>query len=239
MATQISKLEDSFARSFTGKILKNMDDREVAVPVFLDYPDLEEAPDQRFPSISILFTGLEPDTSMYDTQLDYEESVDYTTDPPTFTTRRAPEYYRILYDVTCFSLSAREDRALFRWIESRHPPRHHIMVDDVAYHLFREGFNSNDSVDVDTIVYEKTWSFVILADIEDTDNDSYQKGVKEIRLKSNLVRTSSKVIHEQGTNRVKFLYNTPKSADSAEDAEKILHRTVAFDDQKFWFNPKN
>ena len=50
-----------------------------------------------------------------------------------------------------------------------------ISVESDAYHVFRESFSVSDSVDVDTVIYEKSWTFNIKADIEDTDNDDYTR----------------------------------------------------------------
>lgn len=238
MAVAFWKIEDAFARKFTGKSLKDRNDRYNAVPVFLDYPDIEDSPEQRFPSISIMFRGMQPDTTMYDSDMERQVSVDYSTSPPTFVMRRVEEFYQIRYEVTTYALSAAEDRELTRWVESRLLPRDALEVDNTAYHIFREDFSVADSVDLNTVIYEKTWSFVITADIEDTDNDDYQKGVDQVKMKSYIVKTTSKVSEPSATTHTKYEYNAPRSADNAEDADKTLHRVVAFDDQNLWFPDK-
>jgi len=123
-------------------------------------------------------------------------------------------------------------------VESRFAPRDSIEVEGVHYHVFRESFNSFNEVDIDTVIYQKTWSFSILADIEDTDNDSHEKGINEIRIESNVVRTQNKIIFEEGAERPKYVYNRPQSSEKAIDADKTLHRNFAFDDNKFWFLKK-
>lgn len=238
MAVAFWKLEDQFARKFAGKQLKDRNDRWNGVPIFLDYPDIEDSPEARFPSISIVFSGMSPDTQMYDSDMERQVSVDYSTSPPTFVMRRMAEYYDISYEVTCYSLSAAEDRELTRWVESRFLPRDYISVDNQDFHVFRTSLSVADSVDLNTVIYEKSWTFTIKADIEDTDNDSYQKGLNEVKIHSNIVKTQPKLIEPTATTPAQRIYNAPQSATSAEDAEKTLHRVVAFDDQKYWFPNK-
>ena len=98
-------------------------------------------------------------------------------------------------------------------------------------------FDSNDMVDVDTVIYEKTWTFDILADIEDLDNDKESRGVQKISLSSSVVRNTSKVVEPTTRQPAKMLYNVPKSADTAIEAEKVLHRVLHFNDQDYWFDP--
>ncbi len=238
MAVAFWKLEDAFVQKFVGKQLQDRNGRMNPVPIFLDYPDLEDAPERRFPSISVMFRNMIPDTELYDSDMERVVSVDYTTNPPTFVKRRMAEYYDITYEVTSYSLSAAEDRELTRWIESRLLPRDYISVESEAYHVFRSSFNVSDSVDVDTVIYEKSWEFTIKADIEDTDNDSYEKGVNEVKIHSNVVKTTPKIIEPTSTTHTKYVYNAPKNADTASEADKTLHRVIAFNDQEYWFIPK-
>jgi len=238
MAVPFWKLEEAFVNRFAGKVMRDRNGREIGVPVFVDYPDLEEAPERRFPSISVLFQGMVPDTELYDSDMDRVVDVDFNTTPPTFVMRRMAEYYDITYEVTSYSLSAWEDRELTRWVESRLLPRDSIEVNGDAYHVFRESFTVSDSVDVDTVIYEKTWTFSIKADIEDTDNDVYQKGVNEVRIESNVVKTVPKTIEPIGNQHTTYKYDAPKDADTAQEAAKTLHRVIAFDDQKYWFPNK-
>ncbi len=217
MATSLYKLEASFRQRFLGKGLKDRNGRNNEVEVFVDTPDIQYG-ERKFPSISIMMINMELDATMLDTSEDYEVSVDTTTSPIVRTTRRIPEYYMIQYEVSCYSLSAFEDRELLRWCESRYAPRDVILVDGEGYHVFRETFFTQDETDFDTIIYKKTWTYSILADIEDTDNDAVTKGIDEIRIKSNAVDLDSKT--------------------NADKANKTLHRVVVFDDQKYWFNPK-
>ena len=79
---------------------------------------------------------------------------------------------------------------------------------------------------------------LIKAEIEDTDNDDYQKAVNEVRIESNIVKTTTKFIEPTNTSNAKYVYNAPKSATTALEAEKTLDRIVAFDDQSYWFLPK-
>lgn len=238
MAVAFWKLEESFVERFRGKVLKDRNHRDNKVSVFVDYPDLEEAPERRFPSISVMFRGMTPDTELYDTDMDRQVSVDFSTSPPTFVMRRMAEFYDISYEITSYTLSAWEDRELTRWVESRFLPRDSITIDGTSYHVFRESFNVADSVDVDTVIYEKTWGYTIKADIEDTDNDDYQKGVNEVRIHSNVVKTTSKIIEPTSNQSARYMYNAPSNSDTAEEADKSLHRVIAFDDQKYWFLPK-
>lgn len=219
MATSLYKLEEALSRKFTGKVLKNVDDSDNYVPVFVDYPDFQDAPERRFPSVGILMTSMVPQVDMYDSQPNYVLYRDDTFTPSTVVTRRVPEYYSIMYEVSCFSLSAFEDRELLRWCESRFAPRDYIEVDGIKYHVFREGFSIDDDIDFDTIIYKKTWTFSIIADIEDTDNDDKSKAVNQIKLKSNVVKSDS-------------------TTKDAKKVDKTLHREIVFDDQKYWFNSK-
>lgn len=238
MAVSIYSLEDALAKSFAGKVLKDRNGRDNYVPVFLDYPDIEEANDQRFPSISLVLSDMIPETQMYDSQTHYMVSYRSDLDVPVYQERRAPEYYRLNYELNTFSLSAYEDRELMRWVESRFAPRDNLLVNGEHYHYFRESFTVNDDVDVDTVVYNKTWTISVLADIEDTDNDSFEKGVREFRVYSNVVKTVSKVIPSNGENVTSYEPYAPKGSDKAVDAEKTRHRIFSFDDQKYWFPKK-
>ena len=129
MAVAFWKIEDAFARKFTGKSLKDRNDRYNPVPVFLDYPDIHDNPEQRFPSVSIMFKGMEPDRDMFDSTMDKVVDINYDTNPPTFIMRRVEEHYTISYEVTTYCLSASEDRELTRWVESRLQPQDSIQVD--------------------------------------------------------------------------------------------------------------
>jgi len=219
MATSLYKIEASLSKKFTGKILKNVNDSDNYVPVFVDYPNFQEAPERRFPSISVMMMSMTPQIDMYDSQPNYVLYRDDSYTPSTVVTRRSPEYYSIMYEVSCFSLSAFEDRELLRWCESRFAPRDFIEVDGIKYHVFREDFAVEDDIDFDTIIYKKTWTFSIIVDIEDTDNDTQSKAVNQIKVRSNVVKSD------------------PRVRDAAK-TEKTLHRVIAFDDQKYWFNSK-
>jgi len=239
MAVSIYALEDALSKSFAGKILKDRNGRDVYVPVFLDYPDIEEANERRFPSISLVLSNMVPETSMYDSQETYTVSVRTDLDVPVYQERRVPQYYRLVYELNTFSLSAFEDRELMRWVESRFAPRDNLSVGDSYYHYFRESFSVNDDVDIDTVVYNKTWTISIVADIEDTDNDSLSKGVREFKIYSNIVKTTSKIIPSDGESKEKrYEPYAPKGSDIAMDAEKTRHRIFSFDDQNFWFPKK-
>lgn len=238
MAVSIYSLEDALSKSFTGKVLTDKNGKENYVPVFLDYPDIEEVNDQRFPSISVILTGMEPDTSMYDSQTHYTVSSRFDLTVPVFQERRVPEYYRLTYEINSYSLSAYEDRELMRWIESRFAPRDALTVDNIDYHYFREGFDVNDTVEIDTVVYNKTWTISLIADIEDTDNDSLEKGVREFKIYSNVVRTTSKTTFPTNAESPKYEPYAPKSSDTALGAEKTRHRIFSFDDQNYWFPKK-
>lgn len=237
MSTTLPKIEEAFAQHFANKTIRTLEGKVVNVPVFIDYPDSEELRSQKYPSISINLFRLEPAVETYETKPDTLVRIDDSVDPPVFVTRRPPEKYMITYEVCAYSLSAYEDRELLRWIEGRFAPRSHIEVDGETYHVFRMSFDSNDMVDVDTVIYEKTWTFDILADIEDLDNDQEARGINKITLTSNVVRTTAKVVEPTTRQPAKMLYNAPKSADTAADAEKVLHRVLHFNDQDYWFDP--
>lgn len=237
MAHPLYKIEDAFANSFVGKVLSDRNGRRNVVPVFLDYPDIEEAHDLRYPSISILFDGLTPEVDLYDTQHDYDLEVNYQTSPPTFIKRRVGEYYRITYEVSTNSLSAWEDRELLRWVESRYTPRDSIEVEGVYYHVFRDNFSRSSEVDIDTVIYKNTITYSILADIEDTDNDRHEKGINKIDLESNIVK-NQQIIDQDGAKTSIYVYNEVQSSQRAVDADKTLHRKFAFDDKNFWFKKK-
>ena len=237
MATTLPKIEEAFSLVFANKMMRTLEGREITVPVFLDYPDTEEAMSQKYPSISINLFRLEPSVENYEARMDALVEIDESVSPPKFITRRPAEFYRITYEVSAYSLSAYEDRELVRWVEGRFAPRSYIDVGGEQYHVFRMSFDSNDMVDVDTVIYEKTWTFDILADIEDLDNDKESRGVQKISLSSSVVRNTSKVVEPTTRQPAKMLYNVPKSAETAIEAEKVLHRVLHFNDQDYWFDP--
>jgi len=215
MATSIYNIEKAFLNRFEGKVIRSGSNEDKVIPVFMDYPHFQVG-ERKFPSISILLNGMVIDNQLFDTDLEYEVEVNNDYAVPTYRNRRIPEYYNIEYEVSCYSLSAFDDRELFRWCESRYAPRDFIEVDGVSYHVFRGTFSKQDDIDFDTIIYKKSWTYSILADIEDTDNDILSKGINEIRVASNVV-------------------NTDFSKKSSNTSKKTLHRVVAFDDQKYWF----
>lgn len=237
MSVTLPQLEEVFANTFANKVIEKVNGRRAVVPVYLDYPDPEEAKDQRYPSISIKMTGLSPSVETYETTQDVLVETDYSVDPPITVTRRAPIWYNIRYEVCAYSLNALDDRELTRWIEGRFAPRHYIIVDGQSYSVFRESFDVNDRVDIDTVIYDKTWTYNILAEIEDIDNDVYSRAVTQVSIKSSLVKTTNKVIEPTTLSSAKIVYNAPKSATVAVDAEKVTHRVLHFDDQNYWFDP--
>lgn len=237
MAATLPQIEEAFARVFANKVIDKVNGGRAVVPVYLDYPDPEEAKDQRYPSISIKMTRLEPSIENYDTTQDVLVEMDYSVDPPVTITRRAPIWYTIRYEVCAYSLNAMDDRELTRWIEGRFAPRHYLDVGDQSYSVFRESFDVNDRVDIDTVIYDKTWTYSVLAEIEDLDNDVYSRAVTQIAVKSSVVRTTNKLTEPTTRSVSKIVYNAPKAADVAVDAEKVTHRVLHFDDQNYWFDP--
>lgn len=238
MAVSIYQLEDALAKTYAGKILKDRNGRDNYVSVFLDYPDIEEANEQKFPSISLVLVNMIPEVSMYDSQEIYTVSKRTDLDVPVIQERRVPEYYRLTYEINTYALSAFEDRELMRWVESRFSPRDSLKVGSDYYHYFRESFSVNDDIDIDTVVYNKTWTISVIADIEDTDNDSLEKGVREFKFYSNVVKTTSKIIPSDSESETKYEPYAPKGSDTALGAEKTRHRIFSFDDQKYWFPKK-
>ena len=117
MAVEFWKLEDAFVRKFTGKKLKDRNERVNVVPVFVDYPDIEEVKERRFPSISVMFNGMSPDTDLYDSDTNRTVEVDFSTDPPTFRTRRMSEFYNISYQVKTLHEENSADTHLV-WVKS-------------------------------------------------------------------------------------------------------------------------
>jgi len=237
MAKTLPEIEESFASVFYGKTIEKVNGGRANVPVFLDYPDPEEAVDQRYPSISIKMTGLEPSVENYENRQDVLVEMDYSVDPPVTISRRAPVWYNIRYEVCAYSLNALDDRELTRWLEGRFAPRFFLDVGDESFNVFRVSFDINDRVDVDMVIYDKTWTYSILAEIEDTDNDVYSRAVTSMAIKSSLVRTTNKQIEPTTKSVAQMVYNAPKAAESAVDAEKVTHRVLQFDDQNYWFDP--
>lgn len=237
MAVKIYDLEKALYERFSGKVLVDVGGHQSVVPVFFDYPDVEESPDQRFPSLCLTLQGLDPEEDLFDSQHDYEELI-FDGDVPVYQTRRVSEYYRFRYQVESFCLSSIEDRELMRWVESQLKPRDYVTVNGVNYHLFRDNFSSMHEVDVDQVMYSKSWNFSVIADIEDQDNDHISKGIKEVSLDFYSVRSINKIVPPNGKQPTKYVYDAPLSSDSAEFAQKTLHRTLAFDDQNYWFNKK-
>jgi hypothetical protein len=239
MSVAIPQIEIAVAQAFSGKLLRGLSGKVVEVPVFVDYPDTEMNQDQRYPSISVMLGGLSPEPELYDTT---DTSVVALVNNQV-TTRRTAEWYRISYDVSTRALSAVEDRELMRWVESRFSPRDHIIVDDgqggeVAYSIFRDAFSIGTRVDVDTVIYEKTWTFSVLADIEDLDHDMISPAVQSVRVQSSLVKTTNRTSPPNATNTAYTMYNVPVSSDRAETAEKTTHRVFEFNDQRYWFPQK-
>jgi len=130
-----------------------------------------------------------------------------------------------------------------RWVESRFSPRDALIVndgagDEVAYSIFREAFSIGTRVDVDTVIYEKTWTFDVLADIEDIDNDIITPAVRSVRVQSSLVHTTNRTYPPTATNTAYTMYNVPVSSENAETAKKTVHRVFEFNDQRYWFPQK-
>jgi hypothetical protein len=238
MSVAFPVFEAAFVQAFSNKTIETLDGRVAEVPVFLEYPDVEVYKDQRYPSIAVSLLGLDPATETFENLPNTVVEVDYSVDPPRRVTRRAPTWYNVRYEVCTYTLSAYEDRELLRWVEGRFAPRYYIDVGEGSYHVFRDAFNVHDRVDIDTVIYEKSWEFTILVDIEDFDRDQESRAVKQINIASSVVRTTTKVVEPTSQQTANMLYNVPKSADSAADADKVNHRTLHFNDQGYWFDPK-
>jgi hypothetical protein len=228
MAADITEIEEALQALWTGLTVTTLDRGAVAVPVYIDHPDPEENEEEDYPSIAVLFSDLIPEFFAEDSEEEIETGEDTSGFPFLTNTRRNPYWYRIVFELHCYSRDAAADRAMVQWIETRKTPKDSFISEGRYYWLFRTNFQSPDEKDGDVRIYHKVWDMTVLADLENTDTDGQVQQIHEVRYHTGLVKTYAR----QGRS---VPVDENNEAVSAEDAVFIPHRIVAFDESDYWF----
>ena len=223
-------IEDAFSAVYSGKTITTLDKGSVVVPVFVDFPDTEDSPDEEFPSIQFIFAGKEESLANADSDDNDDDavSVDTGSVPYQETRRRSPVWYRVSYQLHIFTLDAAADRELMQWIETRRKPRSSLLIGADRYRLTRVGFTPNDVAREDRYEYHKVWTFVVIVPMEDVDNDYVESQVHTIQLRPGVVRTITK-------RGVQYPVDDESNRVEAVDAVFSLDRKIEYDLTDIWF----
>lgn len=230
MAKRIYEIEQAFKDRFINITVSNLEGgAPLPIQVFVENPDIEEVPNRVYPAVSINLIGMEFDPTMEGHEPERSVlSVNQATGE--IITRRSSHWYRLSYQVHAWSLYAKQDRDLVRRIEAINEPRDALTVVDESYWLFRQSFDTLDEIELDRTIYHKVWTYEVLADIDNTDTDQTDKIVEEIHIRSHSIKTRS------DNGRIKPVDGSGNFT-TAINAERVLHREIRYDDQKYWFNP--
>jgi len=196
MPVSITELEVALQQRFSGFFSTLIDSDESTgtalkrIEVFIDEPDVEEYPQRVFPSVSILFAGLEPDDRYQDSEDRAFVSQDNTISPAENTVRLNEEWYRVAFDVHTWTLDARSDREMIQIVESVFRQKDAFPTNDGSFYwIFRTGFTVADEKSHDRKIYHKIWSIEVLADVWDNRQREAFKVVEEIDVDILKVRT--------------------------------------------------
>lgn len=162
-----------------------------AVEVFLEEPASEVVTERTYPSVAMLFLGMEFDAEIYQTSDDMPEDIGpLNTLPPVFeqTVREAPLPYRISYSVdTWHKIRVGESRDLVqKAILQRTPPRGFMPVTTVdgntinAWVLWSGGITQLDEVLPDVVIYHKSLTVEVLAYVLQDTVESQAKVAMEV-----------------------------------------------------------
>lgn len=163
------------------------------VEVFIEEPSSEEFPERVFPSVTVKLVGMIFDLERAHTSDDEheEEEISYNvppTVPPEREMRRVPIPYRLQYRVeTWHRVRTAEDRDLvFEAIVERTHPRGSLLgvganTSDL-WALWSGGVANLDAVEVDEVVFHKTLTVEVLADVIPTTDTVRAKVVTELRM---------------------------------------------------------
>lgn len=146
-----------------------------AVEVFIEEPSTENYSEKVYPSVSLKLIAMNFDPTRSHSSDDDEEQIAYndTVDPPERTMRLNPQPYSLLYSLdTWHKVRAIEDRDLLATaIIEKTPPRGYISVNNVdgeteyCWVLWSGGVVTNDEEEEDYVVYHKTLTLNVFADL--------------------------------------------------------------------------
>lgn len=161
------------------------------VEVFIEDPATEEQTERAYPSVAITFLGATFDVDRFHTSDDMPENIGpVSADPvPEQITRPAPKPYRLQYSIdTWHRVRAAEDRDLVaEAIFQRTPPRGFVTLTNVdgetvdVWVLWAGGITSLDERQPDVVIYHKTLTVDVLADILDDPALGIEKTVTHVR----------------------------------------------------------
>jgi hypothetical protein len=227
MAKPLSQIEAALLNAFSDITIQSLyRQQQETVVAFMDFPDMEEQRKRPFPAISIELESMDFQVDMEHSL--HEDQIEYDPVAQTIRSRKQSHWYRLCYRIHSWALYAEEDRELMRKIENRFAPRDSLTVGDESYWIFREDFFTADEIENDRKIYHKVWTFDILADIDNDENDTTTRVVEEIHLRSYTVKNRQDKgqlvpVNDQGV------------ATTADQAVRTLHREIRYDDTSFWF----
>ncbi len=226
MPVTITDIETQLQLIWSGKLVTTLDKGAVIAPVFVDVPDPEENTERVYPSIQIEFEDMIDEEVQWDTEDEVKISEDTGGFPFVSTVRRNSHWYRIVFSIHTWALDAPADRELIRWIDSRKEPKDAIDVGGQLFWMFRTGFNKADESDQDRRIYHKVWTYYVVADIDDDDNDRTIEQVHSVIFTTGLVETLTR-------GGVAAPIDASNNQVEAKDAVFREHRKFSFDDLDF------
>lgn len=252
MSVTVEQIEEALKTLHTGAVISTLRPTvaSVAAPVYLDFPDPELAPHKVYPSISILFVGMEPDTEVIDSE--YERKVSENTGSVPYESSMSAEEipFRISFQVQTLALDAQADRKLVQWVATRTQDRDSLdLGGGVFCWLFRSGMVKLDTQEASGVVYRKSWTLEVAAALDDLAAFRIEKQVHEVRTELGVVDTAL-VTTEGDLSRAERL-NTGANAATHGQAQVLpvdadgnattailagftRDRITAFDDSDFW-----
>jgi len=233
-AVTLQQVEMALGTFLGGRTLSILGATPVAVPVFIDYPDPEVEPKRTFPSISVMWTDMEPEMELAESDTTYDE-IDMSSIPYVFTTKKKPVWYRVTLQVHSWVLrDAVADRALDLDLETALEIRDVLAIDGDYYNIFRTGFQRNDTPEEDAVVYHKVWSYDVLVPLALDDIVSQGKTIHSIQLDSYSFRTRYKYSPDDtddGRASGDWAWHPVDDSGTvvpADEAKRVPHRRVVF-----------
>lgn len=239
MGYSVPHIEQGLHDLFAGFTLTTLRKGDIEVPVYVDSPDPEEYEQRDYPSLAIELESYHLDrTRLEGTQ---EEQVvvaqDDPDEPTTITTERQDKPWVLLFSIHVNTLDASADRDLVARVLTLIERRSLSFIDEDeesdCVEMFWVSTGRADRTEDDIRVYHKIIRFNVLARMFDPASRTTTNTVQEIHYTTNLVKYE----YRRGTGGK--LHLQPVDGDGnavdADEAERIPHRAVAFNDETFWF----
>jgi hypothetical protein len=199
-ATTLKLIDEAFVSRYSGlRIPVGPNSTLTPVEVFIERPNTEQTTERTFPSISILFANMTPDFANLqhcDDDDEEELSVDVVPSPAERIMRQKPTAYKVQYVLDTWHRNmAGEDRDLvFEAFLRRTPIRGYMTVRNIdgenitVWVSWSGALVSLDEEDVDTMIYHKSLSLLVIAYLAPVEYDETDRhkvvGTVEIEVNS-------------------------------------------------------